>query len=124
MHISRVSDERVESLEALGAAVAVGATVTCRVISAEASAEGLATATMQPSAVGAEVLRAADVAPAQKLRGWVTAVEKWGLVVKIAENVRGTVGNLHLSDAPLVQSASGRAPRSAAFKVGASVVLP
>eukprot|EP00903_Cladosiphon_okamuranus_P010099 g9564.t2 len=110
VHISRISDERVEHVEK---SYKPGQKVRCRV-TGSSLVEGWSAASLRPSILQAAVLRYQDLKPAALVEGEVAAVEAFGLLVKLGEGVRALVSKNHLGDVTV------KNPK-ARFKVGARV---
>ncbi|CAM9211625.1 unnamed protein product, partial [Ectocarpus sp. 12 AP-2014] len=110
VHISRISDERVEHVEK---SYKPGQKVRCRV-TGSSLVEGWAAASLRPSVLSAAVLRYQDLKPGSLVEGEVAAVEGFGLLVKLGEGVRALVPKNHLGDVTV------KNPK-ARFKVGARV---
>ena len=113
LHISRISDERISSIEKH---MRVGSTHRVRV-TGSVDVEGWASVTLRPSEMEAAVLTYADCAPGMVLEGTVSSVEKYGLLVSFGTNVRGIVTSLHLSDVVTAR------PQLNRFKVGRKVTV-
>ncbi|CAM9284587.1 unnamed protein product, partial [Ectocarpus sp. 12 AP-2014] len=79
VHISRISDERVEHVEK---SYKPGQKVRCRV-TGSSLVEGWAAASLRPSVLSAAVLRYQDLKPGSLVEGEVAAVEGFGLLVKL-----------------------------------------
>ncbi|CAM9794523.1 unnamed protein product, partial [Ectocarpus sp. 8 AP-2014] len=94
VHISRISDERVEHVEK---SYKPGQKVRCRV-TGSSLVEGWAAASLRPSVLSAAVLRYQDLKPGSLVEGEVAAVEAFGLLVKLGEGVRALVPKNHLGD--------------------------
>ncbi|CAM9504306.1 unnamed protein product, partial [Ectocarpus fasciculatus] len=110
VHISRISDERVDNVEK---AYKPGQKVRCRV-TGSSLVEGWAAASLRASVLSAAVLRYQDLKPGALVEGEVAAVEAFGLLVKLGEGVRALVPKNHLGDVTV------KNPK-ARFKVGARV---
>ncbi|CAM9431765.1 unnamed protein product [Chrysoparadoxa australica] len=110
VHISRISDDRIENVEK---AYEPGKLVTCRVVGTS-PVEGWAAASLKPTVLAASLLSYSDVSVGQVLKGEVTAVEGYGALVSLGAGVRGIVTTMHLSDVAI------KKPKNR-FKIGAKV---
>lgn len=86
VHISRLSNERVESVEGC-AKYKVGTKHRARLIDYDAFS-GTYLASLKESDVGAAILNVADLHPGQTVRGEVLRKEAFGVIVSITERVR------------------------------------
>eukprot|EP00960_Hanusia_phi_P054723 762756-Hanusia_phi.AAC.1 len=97
VHISNVSDERVEKVEK---ELAVGKEVACRVIGFS-WADGLVNLSMKPSVLAADVLLYEDVAPGDVVKVKVERLSEEGCLVAVSDNVRGYIPASHFADVAL-----------------------
>lgn len=102
VHISKVSDGKIDTLSESTGAYKVGSVHKARVIGYN-SLDGLFIVSMEPRVISQAFLRVEDVKIAQVVKGTVekmmvneTGVN--GIIVKIAEGITGLVPELHLAD--------------------------
>ena len=102
VHISKISDGKIETLSESTGAYKVGSVHKARIIGYN-SLDGLFIASMEPQVISRAFLRMEDVKIGQVVRG---TVEKMlvnengvnGLIVKIVEGITGLVPEVHLAD--------------------------
>ncbi|CAM9127824.1 unnamed protein product [Choristocarpus tenellus] len=95
VHISRLSDERVEHVEKL---YKLGQKVQCR-ITGSSLVEGWSAGSLKASVLAASVIKYADLKPAMAVEGEIVAVEAFGVLVRLSNAVRALVTRHHLSEA-------------------------
>lgn len=123
VHISNASDARVDKLEKK---FTVGATLPARVIG-HAPFDGLVNVSCKASSLSQTVLRHADLAAGEKVRGKILAIEPWGILLELSEGVRGVVSPQHVP--PFVSLTASKASGkkggdqsgSGKYKVGKTV---
>lgn len=102
VHISKISDGKIETLSESAGAYKVGSVHKARIIGYN-SLDGLFIVSMEPKVISQTFLRVEDVKIGQVVKG---TVEKMmvnetginGIIVKIAEGITGLVPELHLAD--------------------------
>lgn len=102
VHISKVSDGKIETLSEFTGAYKLGSIHKARIIGYN-SLDGLFIVSMEPSVISQAFLRMEDVKIGQVVKG---TVEKMlvnengvsGVIVKIAEGITGLVPAIHLAD--------------------------
>lgn len=102
VHISKISDGKIETLSKSAGAYKVGSVHKARIIGYN-SLDGLFIVSMEPKVISQTFLRVEDVKIGQVVKG---TVEKMmvnetginGIIVKIAEGITGLVPELHLAD--------------------------
>ena len=102
VHISKISDGKIETLSKSAGAYKVGSVHKSRIIGYN-SLDGLFIVSMEPKVISQSFLRVEDVKIGQVVKG---TVEKMmvnetginGIIVKIAEGITGLVPELHLAD--------------------------
>lgn len=102
VHISKISDGKIETLSESTGAYKVGSVHKARIIGYN-SLDGLFIVSMEPKVISQAFLRMEDVKIGQVVKG---TVEKMlvnengvnGLIVKIAEGITGLVPEVHLAD--------------------------
>eukprot|EP00004_Rigifila_ramosa_P024247 TRINITY_DN6970_c0_g1_i1.p1 TRINITY_DN6970_c0_g1~~TRINITY_DN6970_c0_g1_i1.p1 ORF type:complete len:1492 (-),score=361.04 TRINITY_DN6970_c0_g1_i1:468-4556(-) len=97
VHISRASDEAVTALERI---FKVGSTVTCRVVSIN-YLEGVVNVATSKSILVQQMLRFDDIKPGQIVKGTITRLEDFGLIVSLADRILGLCPRIHSADVPL-----------------------
>eukprot|EP00741_Cyanophora_paradoxa_P002551 tig00000605_g2475.t1 len=112
VHISRASDGHVEKLEK---AFKPGSRHRARVVS-HSAIDGLLGLSLQKSVIEAPILRLADCVPGMLVKGKVADVKESGVIVTIADHVRGLIPKMHLGDVRI------KHPEKK-FKVGADVTV-
>lgn len=102
VHISKISDGKIETLSESTGAYKIGSVHKARVIGYN-SLDGLFIVSMEPRVISQAFLRVEDVKIGQVVKGTVekmmvneTGVN--GIIVKIAEGITGLVPELHLAD--------------------------
>jgi rRNA biogenesis protein RRP5 len=97
VHASRVGDERIEKLER---SFQVAQEVPCRILG-HSLIDGLALATMKPSALNEEIVHFGDLKLGNIVKGRVSSVEKSGIRLTLSSTsaISGFVPILHCSDA-------------------------
>lgn len=102
VHISKISDTKIETLSESTGAYKVGSVHKARVIGYN-SMDGLFIVSMEPKVISQAFLRMEDVKMGQVVKGTVekilvneTGVN--GIIVKIAEAITGLVPEIHLAD--------------------------
>lgn len=97
-HISQLADERVEKADKK---FRPGQVVKARVLGSRPM-DGLATLTLQPSAVNAQFATAAEAAPGAIVSGTILSVEEYGLLVSLTQTIRCALSHmLDMFNAPL-----------------------
>lgn len=102
VHISKISDGKIETLSESTGAYKVGSVHKARIIGYN-SLDGLFIVSMEPKVISQAFLRMEDVKIGQVVKG---SVEKMlvnetgvnGVIVKIAEGITGLVPEIHLAD--------------------------
>ena len=105
VHISKISDSKIETLSESTGPYKVGSVHKARIIGYN-SIDGLFIVSMEPKVISQAFLRMEDVKIGQVVKG---TVEKMlvnengvdGLIVKLAEGITGLVPKLHLADIQL-----------------------
>lgn len=102
VHISRISDSKIETLNETIGAYKVGSVHKARVIGYN-SMDGLFIVSMEPKIISQPFLRMEDVQAGQVVKGIIEKMmmnEKGvsGVIVKIAEGITGLVPEIHLAD--------------------------
>ncbi|EGZ20320.1 hypothetical protein PHYSODRAFT_490560 [Phytophthora sojae] len=92
VHISNVSDKRVDKLEKK---YTVGSSIKCRVLGFSPF-DAVVNISCKESALSQTVLRHKDLAPGTKVSGIILSVESWGILMEISEGVRGLVNPQHM----------------------------
>uniref|UniRef100_M4BJB6 rRNA biogenesis protein RRP5 n=1 Tax=Hyaloperonospora arabidopsidis (strain Emoy2) TaxID=559515 RepID=M4BJB6_HYAAE len=110
VHISNVSDKRVDKLEKK---FTVGASIKCRVLGF-APFDAVVSVSCKEALISQTVLRHKDLKPGTKVSGKILSVEPWGILMEISEGVRGLVTPLHMPAFLLNKKANN----SAKYKVG------
>lgn len=102
VHISKISDGKIETLSESTGAYKIGSVHKARIIGYN-SLDGLFIVSMEPRVISQAFLRVEDVKIGQVVKGTVekmmvneTGVN--GIIVKIAEGITGLVPELHLAD--------------------------
>ncbi|XP_069755491.1 protein RRP5 homolog [Narcine bancroftii] len=72
----------------------------CRVID-HSPMEQMALVTLRRKIIEAPILRYQDLLPGQLIEGRITCLEKFGILVKVTDYIRGLVPLMHLADFPL-----------------------
>ncbi|XP_051882885.1 protein RRP5 homolog isoform X2 [Pristis pectinata] len=72
----------------------------CRVID-YAPMEQMALVSLKKTIIEAPFLRYHDILPGQMIEGKVASLEKFGVLVKVTDHIRGLVPRTHLADVPL-----------------------
>lgn len=96
VHISRLSDERVEKFES-SPYYKVGTRHVARLIDYDAFS-AIYIASLKDSDIKATILRLADLHPGQTVRGEVLRVESYGVIVGITDRVRALCPTPHLTE--------------------------
>lgn len=118
VHISNVSDARVDKLEKK---FAVGAKLSARVIGF-APFDGLVNVSCKQSSLSQTVLRHADLVPGEKVSGKILAIEPWGILLEISEGVRGVVSSQHVPPFVVLKKAGKKGDASGGkFQVGKKI---
>ncbi|ORY86310.1 hypothetical protein BCR37DRAFT_376884, partial [Protomyces lactucae-debilis] len=99
VHISRMSDEKITTIEANGQ-YRVGSMHRARVIGFS-SVDGLYLLSMEDSILESKFLSAADASIGQQVSGTVERFIKGGMFVKLSSTVTGYVPDLHIADVKL-----------------------
>ncbi len=102
VHISKVSDDKIETLSETTGAYKVGSVHKARIIGYN-SLDGLFIVSMEPKVISQAFLRMEDVEVGQVVKG---TIEKMlvnengvnGVIVKVAEGITGLVPEAHLAD--------------------------
>ncbi|KAG1699146.1 hypothetical protein DVH05_014063 [Phytophthora capsici] len=92
VHISKVSDKRVDKLEKK---FTVGSSVKCRVLGFSPF-DAVVTVSCQDHSISQTVLRHKDLKPGTKVNGKILSVESWGILMEISEGVNGLVTPQHM----------------------------
>lgn len=92
VHISRVSDERVEKLNKQ---VNINDKVTCRLLKVSLF-DGVYTATMKKSVIEQDALNVQDLSVGQTIQGTVLSFENHGVILQVGHGMRGMIPTLHL----------------------------
>ncbi|KAG2774744.1 rRNA biogenesis protein [Phytophthora cactorum] len=92
VHISNVSDKRVDKLEKK---FTVGSSIKCRVLGFSPF-DAVASVSCTEHSISQTVLRHKDLKPGTKVNGKILSVESWGILMEISEGVRGLVTPQHM----------------------------
>ncbi|KAH7476596.1 rRNA biogenesis protein RRP5 [Phytophthora ramorum] len=92
VHISNVSDKRVDKLEKK---FAEGSSIKCRVLGFSPF-DAVVNVTCKEHSLSQTVLRHQDLQPGTKVSGKILSVESWGILMEISEGVRGLVTAQHM----------------------------
>ncbi|KAF4145864.1 Suppressor of forked protein (Suf) [Phytophthora infestans] len=92
VHISNVSDKRVDKLEKK---YTVGSSIKCRVLGFSPF-DAVASVSCTEHSISQTVLRHKDLKPGTKVNGKILSVESWGILMEISEGVRGLVTPQHM----------------------------
>ncbi|KAE9051353.1 hypothetical protein PR001_g1533 [Phytophthora rubi] len=92
VHISNVSDKRVDKLEKK---FTVGASIKCRVLGFSPF-DAVMNVSCKENALSQTVLRHKDLKPGTKVSGKILSVESWGILMEVSEGVRGLVTPQHM----------------------------
>ncbi|KAK1931670.1 rRNA biogenesis protein RRP5 [Phytophthora citrophthora] len=92
VHISKVSDKRVDKLEKK---FTVGSNIKCRVLGFSPF-DAVVTVSCQDHSISQTVLRHKDLKPGTKVNGKILSVESWGILMEISEGVNGLVTPQHM----------------------------
>ncbi|CAI5732479.1 unnamed protein product [Hyaloperonospora brassicae] len=92
VHISNVSDKRVDKLEKK---FTVGSSIKCRVLGF-APFDAVVSVSCKEALISQTVLRHKDLEPGTKVSGKILSVEPWGMLMEISEGVRGLVTPQHM----------------------------
>ncbi|GMF10301.1 unnamed protein product [Phytophthora lilii] len=110
VHISNVSDKRVDKLEK---EFSVGSNIKCRVLGFSPF-DAVVTVSCKEHSISQTVLRHKDLKPGTKVNGKILSVESWGILLEISEGVRGLVTPQHMPAFLL----SKKANNNGKYKVG------
>eukprot|EP00850_Spirogloea_muscicola_P009207 SM000051S17567 [mRNA] locus=s51:399348:414396:+ [translate_table: standard] len=94
VHISNAAEERVDKLEK---SFKVGQKVRTRVIGLRPM-DALAILSMKASVIDQLLLSPSDIMPGMLLHGTISAIEPYGLLLKLADGIRALCPLQHLSD--------------------------
>eukprot|EP00850_Spirogloea_muscicola_P013563 SM000092S24531 [mRNA] locus=s92:547777:562774:- [translate_table: standard] len=94
VHISNAAEERVDKLEK---SFTVGQKVRTRVIGLRLM-DALAVLSMKASVIDQLLLSPSDIMPGMLLHGTISAIEPYGLLLKLADGIRALCPLQHLSD--------------------------
>ncbi len=102
VHISKVSDDKIETLSETTGAYKVGSVHKARIIGYN-SLDGLFIVSMEPKVISQAFLRMEDVEVGQVVKGTIEKIlvnENGvnGVIVKVAEGITGLVPEAHLAD--------------------------
>lgn len=100
VHLSRLSDERVEKIEGQ---YKVGSKHAARLVDYDAFS-GLYQASLQPSILKEALLRIQDVHPGQIVRGEVSKVESFGVIVSLTDRIRAICPKFQLTEVQTEQA--------------------
>ena len=105
VHISRISDGRIESLSATDGPFKLGSTHKARIIGYN-TIDHLYIVSLQPKVIDQPYLRVEDVKVGEIAKGTIEKIIPGskgieGLLVNLADNVTGLVPRIHMSDAQL-----------------------
>ncbi|OWZ22253.1 RRNA biogenesis protein rrp5 [Phytophthora megakarya] len=92
VHISNVSDKRVDKLEKK---FSVGSSIKCRVLGFSPF-DAVVSVSCKESSILQTVLRHKDLKPGTKVNGKILSVESWGILMEISDGVRGLVTAQHM----------------------------
>ncbi|KAG7393023.1 hypothetical protein PHYPSEUDO_013511 [Phytophthora pseudosyringae] len=92
VHISNVSDKRVDKLEKK---FTVGSNIKCRVLGFSPF-DAVVSVSCKEHSISQTVLRHKDLKPGTKVNGKILSVESWGILMEISEGVRGLVTPQHM----------------------------
>ena len=109
-HLSRISDERIDKI---GRKHTVGTVHKCRVVS-HSLIDGLANVSLEESILAAPFLTYSDVKVGSAVSGKILSVETYGVIVSLADRVRGLCPSVHLGEL-LVKNPQTK------FKIGTKV---
>ncbi|POM78018.1 RRNA biogenesis protein rrp5, partial [Phytophthora palmivora] len=110
VHISNVSDKRVDKLEKK---FTVGSNIKCRVLGFSPF-DAVVRVSCKENSISQTVLRHKDLKPGTKVNGKIVSVESWGILLEISEGVRGLVTPQHMPAFLLNKKASNNGK----YKVG------
>lgn len=117
VHISNVSDSRVEKLEKK---FTVGTKLAARVIGF-APFDGLVNVSCKQSSLSQSVLRHADLVAGEKVSGKILAIEPWGILLELSEGVRGVVSSQHVPPFVSLKKTGKKGDSSGKYQVGKKV---
>jgi rRNA biogenesis protein RRP5 len=109
-HLSRISDEHIDKI---GKEYTVGTRHTCRVVG-HSPMDCVANVSLQDSTLSAPFLRIEDIEVGAAVSGTVLSVESYGIIVTLADRIRGLCPCVHLGELEV------KKPHSK-FKPGAAV---
>eukprot|EP01052_Picozoa_sp_SAG31_P017910 SAG31_NODE_1247_length_9127_cov_2.629929_3_plen_1785_part_00 len=101
-HISQLTDDH---LDKIGSKYTVGTEHTCRVVGHNIL-DAVANVSMQQSVIEAPFLRYEDVLSGTEVNGKVLSVEPYGVLVTLADNIRGLCPSVHLGEVVIKNPAS------------------
>ncbi|GBG61584.1 hypothetical protein CBR_g22381 [Chara braunii] len=107
VHVSNVSDDRIDNLQVK---YQVGSVVAARAIGVRWM-DGIVNASMKKSVVEKNLMMYSEVRPGMVIQGTVVAVEYFGVLLELSQHVRAICPSEHLSEVRLSRP-------SAKFKVG------
>ncbi|RMX67697.1 hypothetical protein DD238_001480 [Peronospora effusa] len=93
VHISNVSDKRIDKLEKK---FTVGSNIKCRVLGFSPF-DAVVNVTCKEHSISQTVLRHKDLKPGAKVSGKILSIEPWGILMEISEGVRGLVTPQHMT---------------------------
>ncbi|KAF9160265.1 rRNA biogenesis protein rrp5 [Actinomortierella ambigua] len=117
VHISRVADDRIPNLSAVGK-YRLGTSHRAAVMGYD-PVDGVLQLSMQPSILSQPFLRVEDVKVGALVKGTVMSVMDKGVVVQLAKGIRGFIPTLHCVDAALTERTSKTIEER--YKVGKTV---
>ncbi|KAF9977457.1 rRNA biogenesis protein rrp5 [Actinomortierella ambigua] len=117
VHISRVADDRIPNLSAVGK-YRIGTTHRASVMGYD-PVDGIFHLSMQPSVLSQPFLRVEDVKIGSVVKGTVLSVMDKGVVVQLAKGIRGFIPTLHCVDAALTERTSKTIDER--YKIGKTV---
>ncbi|CAI5742333.1 unnamed protein product [Peronospora destructor] len=93
VHISNVSDKRIDKLEKK---FTLGSSIKCRVLGFSPF-DAIVSVSCKEHSISQTVLRHKDIKPGAKVSGKILSVEPWGILLEISEGVRGLVTPQHMT---------------------------
>jgi rRNA biogenesis protein RRP5 len=97
VHISKLSDKRVENV---GKKFEIGQIVTGRVIGFD-YCDGIVLVSLQNSVINQKFMALSDIKAGMEIKGQISRIEGFGLIVAVSDQINGLCPSLHLSDAKL-----------------------
>ena len=107
-HISQITDDH---LEKIGNKYTIGTVHTCRVIG-HSLLDSIVNVSMQTSVLEAPFLRIEDIVVGDEVSGKVLKVEAYGVIVTLADKIRGLCPSVHLGEVTIKNPAAKFKPGS------------